>query len=187
MRFGGAYSWNDISTDRSVVLADGVNSLSADYSADTAQVFGEVGYSSRRRSRTSSRSPASLMSNLDTDGFTEKGGAAALTTRGASEGVTYSILGVRVEAQLAPTATLKGSLGWQHAFGDTTPERESAFASGSLPFIVTGVPIAEDALVVEAGLDYAILPNTVLGVSYSGQLADEATDNSLKGSVVVKF
>jgi outer membrane autotransporter protein len=187
VRFGGAYSWNDISTDRSVVLADGVNSLSADYSANTAQVFGEVGY--RFAAPLANFEPFASLAyvNLDTDGFTERGGAAALTTRGASEGVTYSILGVRVEAQLAPAATLKGSLGWQHAFGDTTPERESAFASGSLPFIVTGVPIAEDALVVEAGLDYAILPNTVLGVSYSGQLADEATDNSLKGSVVVKF
>jgi outer membrane autotransporter protein len=187
LRFGGAYSWNDISTDRSVVLADGVNSLSADYSADTAQVFGEVGYNFAAPLANFEPFASLAYVNLDTDGFTEKGGAAALTTRGASEGVTYSILGVRVEVQLAPTASLKGSLGWQHAFGDTTPERESAFASGSLPFIVTGVPIAEDALVVEAGLDYAILPNTVLGVSYSGQLADEATDNSLKGSVVVKF
>ncbi|QJP15205.1 autotransporter domain-containing protein [Starkeya sp. ORNL1] len=187
VRFGGAYSWNDISTDRSVVLADGVNSLSADYSASTAQVFGEVGYTFAAALANFEPFASLAYVNLDTDGFTENGGAAALTTRDASEGVTYSILGVRVEAQLAPTATLKGSLGWQHAFGDTTPERESAFASGSLPFIVTGVPIAEDALVVEAGLDYAILPNTVLGVSYSGQLADEATDNSLKGSVVVKF
>ncbi len=34
---------------------------------------------------------------------------------------------------------------------------------------------------------HAILPNTVLGIAYSGQLADEATDNSVKGSLVVKF
>ncbi|MDF2995130.1 MAG: hypothetical protein K0R27_767 [Xanthobacteraceae bacterium] len=187
LRFGGAYSWNDVSMDRSVVLADGVNSLSGDYSAGTAQVFGEAGY--KLSAELASFEPFASLAyvNLNTDGFTERGGPAALTARSSSEGVTYSILGVRAEAQLAPSASLKAALGWQHAFGDTTPEREFSFASGSLPFVVTGVPIAEDAVVVEAGFDYAILPNTVLGIAYSGQLADEATDNSVKGSLVVKF
>ncbi len=53
---------------------------------------------------------------------------------------------------LTPSLTLA----WQHAFGDTTPTASMLFAGGTLPFQVSGVPIAEDALLVQAGLSYAL-------------------------------
>jgi hypothetical protein len=41
-------------------------------------------------------------------------------------------------------------------------------------------PIARDALVAEAGLDVAIAPNASLGVSWTGQFADQSHDNAAK-------
>jgi uncharacterized protein with beta-barrel porin domain len=55
---------------------------------------------------------------------------------------TFTTLGVRLakEVQIGSmAATLRGTVGWQHAFGDVTPELTQAFL-GSMPFTVTGVP-----------------------------------------------
>lgn len=38
-----------------------------------------------------------------------------------------------------------------------------------------------------AGLDFAIARNATLGVAYSGQFGDRATDQSVKGNLAMKF
>ena len=68
-----------------------------------------------------------------------------------------------------------------HAFNDVTPAAALTFASTGTGFVVTGVPLAENSLLVKAGLDLNLSPTAVLGVSYSGQLASELTDNAVKG------
>jgi len=45
----------------------------------------------------------------------------------------------------------------------------------------TGVPLAQDSLLLEAGLDFNISAAATLGVSYSGQFASDVTDNAVKG------
>ncbi|WP_163525999.1 autotransporter outer membrane beta-barrel domain-containing protein, partial [Klebsiella oxytoca] len=72
--------------------------------------------------------------------------------------------------------TAHATAGWRHAFGDVTPALSLAFASGSSPFTIAGVPIAKDSAVIEAGLDFDIRANVRLGLSYSGQLASRAQD-----------
>jgi uncharacterized protein with beta-barrel porin domain len=39
----------------------------------------------------------------------------------------------------------------------------------------------EDSLLVEAGFDLNLSPTAMLGVSYSGQIASDLTDNAVKG------
>ncbi|MEW6254698.1 MAG: autotransporter outer membrane beta-barrel domain-containing protein, partial [Pseudomonadota bacterium] len=102
----------------------------------------------------------------------------------------YSTLGVRAATSIAVNGrslTPSLTLGWQHAFGDTTPTARMTFAGGSLPFQVSGVPIAEDALLVEAGLSYAVSDAASLAVSYSGQLAATASQNALTAQFALKF
>ena len=79
------------------------------------------------------------------------------------------------------------SLAWQHAFDDVTPDAALAFASTGIGFTVTGVPLAEDSLLIEAGLDLNLGPNATLGVSYSGQLASDLQDNAVKGRLTWLF
>jgi outer membrane autotransporter protein len=77
--------------------------------------------------------------------------------------------------------TPHASAAWQHAFDDITPGAALAFASTGIGFDVTGVPLAENSLLVEAGLDLNLSPTATLGVSYSGQIASDLIDNAVKG------
>jgi len=128
--------------------------------------------------------------NLQTDGYTEPGGIAALSSGSDSTDATYSTLGLRAATTFALgsfEATAKGMLGWRHAFGDITPTSAYQFASGSSPFTVGGVPIAEDAALVEVGLDLQLLPLATFGVAYGGQFGDGATDQRFTANLSWKF
>jgi len=45
------------------------------------------------------------------------------------------------------------SAAWQHAFDNVTPNATLSFASTGIGFGITGVPLAENSALVEAGLD----------------------------------
>jgi outer membrane autotransporter protein len=128
---------------------------------------------------------------VSTRGFTETGGAAALTGAGGSDGVGYSSLGLRAAAQymlengivLRPRA----SLGWQHAFGELTPNAALTFVGTGAAFAVAGVPIARDVALIDTGFDVDISANARLGIGYVGQLARDAQDHAVKGGFRVRF
>ena len=61
------------------------------------------------------------------------------------------------------------------------------FAAGSSAFTVAGVPIAQNALVVDAGFDVKLTPSAVLGFSYGGQFGSGVTDQSVKANLAVNF
>jgi outer membrane autotransporter protein len=191
VRLGAAYSWHDLDATRSVVFPGFAETLKGSRDANTTQAFGEIGYRVALGGVALEPFAGLAYVNLETDAFTEQGGAAGLTGLSGSEDVTFTSLGVRAAQRWlvgATTAlTLRGTLGWQHAFGDTTPSAAFLFAGGSLPFTVAGVPIAEDALVVKAGADLDIGPAVTLGVAYSAQFAQDAQDQQVKGVLNVKF
>jgi len=81
----------------------------------------------------------------------------------------------------------KVSAAWQHAFDDVTPGASLAFATTGIGFGIDGVPLAQDSLLVEAGLDFSISATATLGVSYSGQFASDVTDNGVKGRLTWLF
>ena len=122
---------------------------------------------------------------VETGSFKERGGAlTALNSRGIDVDVSYSTLGLRAASTMHVSnmvVTPHASAAWMHAFGDVTPEAALVFASAGVGFVVTGVPLAENSLLVEAGLDLNLSPTATLGVSYSGQIASDLIDNAVKG------
>ena len=62
-----------------------------------------------------------------------------------------------------------------------------ALASKGIEFTVAGVPLAEDAVLLDTGLDFAISDRVTAGVSYAGQLGDGVTDNAVKGQLTWLF
>jgi outer membrane autotransporter protein len=186
---GLAYTWHDISTGRSVAFPGFSDSLTGDYSAGTFQAFGEAGY--KIGIGAASFEPFANLAyvNLHTDGFTEKGGAAALHVRGETTETTFTTLGIHLASAFdigGMKAKARGTFGWRHAFGDITPLSTQAFAGGDA-FTVAGVPIAKDAAVIEAGLDFAVSDNATFGISYSGQFGSGARDNGAKADLRVRF
>jgi outer membrane autotransporter protein len=188
-RTGAAYSWNSISTKRAVAFNGFADQLSADYDAGTAQVFGELAYKA-----DAGRFKFEPFANLayvsvHTDGFTEKGGAAALTSAGSTASATFITLGLRASTDVALggiSATARGTFGWRHAFGDVTPSSTFAFAGGDA-FTIAGVPVARDSAVIEAGFDLPMSANATLGLSYAGQFGSHGVDNGAKANLNVRF
>ena len=186
LRAGAFYTWHDISTSR-LAAGQGIN---ADYRAGTAQVFGEAGYN--LRFGTVGFEPFANLAFLDlrADSFHERGGNAALAASSSNTDVTFSTLGLRASTDFelpSLTARVSATLGWRHAFGDTTPHGTFAFDGGT-PFGVEGVPIAENALVARAGLDLALSQSATLSVAYGGQFARRGSfDQNVSGKFSLRF
>ncbi|MEP7456182.1 autotransporter domain-containing protein [Phyllobacterium sp. SB3] len=186
---GLAYTWHSVETNRSVIFPGFADTLAADYDAGTFQAFGEAGY--RIDTTLASFEPFAGLAHvsLKTDGFTEKGGLAALQARGETTDTTFTTLGLHASTNFnlgGVQARAQGTLGWQHAFGDTTPLSTLAFATGD-GFTTAGVPIAEDAALIRAGLDFDITESATLGLSYSGQIASDAQEHGFSAKFGVTF
>jgi outer membrane autotransporter protein len=190
LRAGASYTRHAIDTSRTVSFPGLTETLKASYDAGTAQVFVEAGYRAEMGRVAFEPFAGLAYVSTSTDGFTETGGAAALTSADKSFDSTTTTLGLRAASDFNVgdgKATVRGGLGWRHAFGDVTPASTVAFAGGGDSFTVHGAPIARDALLVEAGLDFAIAPKANLGLSYTGQIANGARDHGVKASLGVKF
>ncbi|WP_146226042.1 autotransporter domain-containing protein [Phyllobacterium leguminum] len=188
-RSGLAYSWHTIETSRSVAFPGFEDKLKADYDAGTFQAFGELGY--RIDMERFAFEPFANLAHvrLKTDGFSEKGGAAALTAESETTGTTFTTLGLRASAPFTlgtVDAEARGTMGWQHAYGDTAPVSTLAFDGGNA-FTIAGAPLAEDTGLVEAGFDVKLSKRTTLGMSYTGQFGSEVKQNGVDARFSVKF
>jgi outer membrane autotransporter protein len=189
VRSGAAYTRHEISTSRSVAFPGFSDSLHADYSAATTQAFGELGYGIQAGGVNLEPFANLAYVNLRTNGFTERGGAAALASGAASANTTFATLGLHASTNLqlgGADARFKATLGWRHAFGGVTPSSTLAFAGGA-PFSIAGVPIARNAAVIDAGLDFALSKNTTFGVSYNGQFGSGVRDQSIRANLGLRF
>ncbi len=188
LRFGATHSWYNIDTGRSISFAGFKAVEETSYDAQALQLFGEAGYK-MKAGRASFEPFANLAYvRLHTDGY-DGDGVAGLHSDSDNSDVTYTTLGLRAATDLTLggiASTLHATLGWQHAAGDITPVARHAFA-GSEPFSVAGVPIAEDAALIEAGLNFQFSENASLAAGYKGQFGDGAVRNGFNASFNVKF
>lgn len=189
-RGGLAYAWHDVSVDRNVVFPGFLEAVSGGYTNGSLQVFGELGYDMTFGAFDIEPFAGLAYLNIEGASFRETGGAAARDASLSSMNTAYTTLGVRAATsldvfghQLTPSVTL----GWQHAFGDTTPSALMSFVGGTLPLQVSGVPVAEDTFLVEAGLGYALSNVARLSINYSGQVATTAAQNAFTAQFSMKF
>ncbi|MEW6257473.1 MAG: autotransporter-associated beta strand repeat-containing protein [Pseudomonadota bacterium] len=189
VRAGAAFSWHDMTVDRTVAFPGFVDQLGAAPSAQTGQIYGEVALPLAFAQGALEPFATAAYVRGTLDGFTEVGGAAALTAQAQTSDVVFTTLGLRAASALSLPlpAQVRGLVGWQHAFGDLTPTTQYGFASGSLPFTVAGVGVPEDAVVLEAGLDFAFTPTATLGLAYSGLWGSSVSDNAFKGTLQIQF
>ena len=186
LRVGAGYSWNKLDTNRTVAFTGFADSPKARYNASTAQIFGEIGQKMDAGSIALEPFAGLAYVKVNSKGFNESGGAAALHSGGGSTDSTFSTLGVRASTSLSESTKLRGMLGWRHAFGGTMPTSSNAFATGQ-SFTVAGVPLAKNVAVVEAGVEMQLQKNMALGMSYSGQLGNGLKDHGLKVTLGWKF
>ena len=192
LRAGGAYAFHSIATDRTIALPGFFDRAFANYDAHTGQVFGEFGYGFAFGNVAVEPFAGAAWVRVKTDAAAERGGLAALNIGGTTFETGYATLGIRA-ASIVPLAAgmvliPRATLAWQHAFDTVTPGNVLALQTApAFPFAISGVPIARDALLAEAGLDLAIGRNATIGVSYTGQIASNVQDPAAKGKFSWKF
>ncbi len=190
VRGGGAWTWSNVDTSRTIVFPGFLDRAQASYDGDTGQLFGEIALPLGNAQMAWEPFGRLSYVNVDTGGFTETGGSAALSGASADASLGFSTLGIRVATTTrfaGALVTPHASIAWQHAIGDVDASRTLAFASGSSAFTVLGAPLARDSALIDAGLTVALAPDATLGLSYSGQLAGDVTDNAVTGRFDWRF
>ena len=170
---GTAYTHHDVDTHRDVTL-DGGQSLKADYSGKSAQVFSELGYGFSLGANTSLTPYVGLAwIHQDMDGFKETGGSAALSGKDQTDDLLVSRLGMRGQTSVTVFGTqaeLSAGAAWVHASGDVDPSRSVAFVEGGgANFRVAGAPVARDAAAIDFGAAVQVGKTVSVGLGYNGQ------------------
>jgi outer membrane autotransporter protein len=191
LRGGGSASFDTVDASRAIAIPGFAANAHAHFNGYTAQVFGEFAYSLSINQIALEPFAGLAYVRVHDAAFLESGRLAALAGSASNENIGYSSLGLRAGTMwtlgngtvLVPHAAAI----WQHAFSEVTPAAALAFQSTGASFSVTGVPIAQDTAVVEAGLDWRITAQIKLGVGYQGELAKTAHTNMAKGNFTWNF
>ncbi|OYR20775.1 autotransporter domain-containing protein [Brucella thiophenivorans] len=189
LKAGLAYSWHKIETDHFVAFPGFSENLDANYSANSFQAFGELSHRFDLNETVIEPFANVAVVRLQTDRFNENGGNAALQIGKETTTTTFTTLGLRASAPVvfgSMNAKLNGTVGWQHAYGDTIPTTAAAFDDGMV-FEVAGAPISKDTAIIKAGFDINLGNQTTLGLEYSGQYGSNFNQNSGKAKLSVKF
>lgn len=191
LRLGAAYSRHDGDSKRTVEFDGFSDKPKGNYDADSQQAFAEVGYL-----LGSGRLNVEPFANLGyqryhRDGFTEKGGLAALNVDDQTQDNFSSTFGVRLahlnRLENGISLTPRASLGWRHTYGDVDSETRQAFVLGGSAFNVEGSALDRDSLMVEAGVDVGLSARHTLSVGYNGELGSNSRNHALIGQWQMSF
>jgi autotransporter-associated beta strand protein len=186
VRGGLAYAWDQIPATRQIAFPGYRDRLSDNATGHTLTGFIEGAWAFHFAHGSVSPFLNLAHTKLTTGASTEAGGAAALHAYAAGENASFSTLGARGQLDLADHFDLHGELGWQHAFGGTTPTQNLQFVAGGPVFIEYGVPVAKDAGLGRVGLGWR-RGNVVIDAEYEGLAGNGRQDQAARVSVGVRF
>ncbi|MDO8837501.1 MAG: autotransporter domain-containing protein [Parvibaculum sp.] len=182
-----SYAYGRTEAERTVIVGGLTNNLSADYATHTFQAGMEAGYDLDWGTLTLTPFAGLAAVHVETEGFTETGGTAALTFGATGNTTGVSTLGLRARRETGQVA-LSGALAWRHAFGDVDPASRAAFASApATTFAVRGAPVAENTLALDAAVAARLDATTTLTFGYAGEYASGARDHGLRAELRIEF
>ncbi|MFJ2685413.1 autotransporter domain-containing protein [Pseudomonas sp. NPDC087342] len=191
LRLGATYSSHDGNTARRVAFTGFSDRPKGSYDASTQQAFAEVGYN-LGRANISIEPFASLgYQRYQRDGYTEKGGAAALKVQDQTQNNMNSTVGLR----LAKVDTLDNgmrltprfSAGWKHTYGDVYTHTRQRLVTGGSNYNVYGVELDRNSLLVDAGLDLGVSANHTVGVGLNGEIGSDSRNHGVMGQWRMAF
>ncbi|WP_233198857.1 MULTISPECIES: autotransporter outer membrane beta-barrel domain-containing protein [Luteimonas] len=192
VRAGYSYAWHELDAERQVAFAGYTDDLRAGYDATAWQGFIEAGY--RLGFDAWELEPYLQYAHvaLDTDGFREDGGAAALQGQATDTRLDLTTAGLRFNVNLRGSAqeqtwlSLRGNVGYRYAGGDQHRTSQVSW-DGSNWAGVRGPAITDEATLVELGIAARTSANSLLELGYSGVLADDARDHGANARFSVQF
>ena len=186
---GGDYTRHGIRANRRVATADFADSARSSTAARTAEFYGNAAYRFSFKQAIVEPFAQVAYVKLATESFHERDSIMALAVQGTRHAVTYTTLGTRAATHFVfqgDSFTAHASLGWRHVSGDLKTGTALSFA-GAGAFAVQGLPIAHNALAVNAGIDVTVSKRVKLGISYDAQIAAHATDSGFRGNLSWRF
>lgn len=186
---GAIYTRNEIVTRRNVAFDTFSDMLKADYSRSTSQVFADIGWTFEADEFRLQPFAGLAYTAIDGGAIREDGGAAALAIEDKSFNMTTSTLGLRVSTDLEigeVPILLSGLVGWRHNFGQAASFAMARFDGGD-PFVLEGIGVPEDAMVVKAGVTVHLSKSAGLMLSYSGDFAKGYSSNAALADLTVNF
>ncbi|HEY9281751.1 MAG TPA: autotransporter domain-containing protein [Eoetvoesiella sp.] len=193
--FGALHSWHSIASRRRLTVPGLEDSLSSRYRARSTQVFTEValgGPGGRPFAMAVEPFVRFAWVHADIQGFTERGGDAALTVSPSGASVLFSVAGLRMTRNMDTqngVVELQAQLAWRHASGTVQSLSRQRF-HGSVPgsaFGSEGQPIARNAGQLQLGMNAPLAKNARLGVAYAGHYARRLQDHGVRLSLAVAF
>ncbi|WON77338.1 autotransporter domain-containing protein [Serratia sp. UGAL515B_01] len=184
LRTGLAYSRYNNSVERSVDFPGFSDHLTSDFNANAVQGFGELALPQQWNGLHVEPYANLAYVYLKSGSFNETGAEAALSADSQSSNSTFSTLGSRFEYRLPNVdkpVVLSAQLGWQHAYGKTTP-KSTQHLNSSIDFDAVGTQQMRNALVVGTGAQVNINSDMKLGLSYQGLIGDKGRENGVMGT-----
>ncbi|WP_439632692.1 autotransporter-associated beta strand repeat-containing protein [Glycocaulis sp.] len=172
---GAIYGWHDLTTRRAIIFPGFDEYMRSSHSADSVQVFGEA-----RLAGPAGLEPFLSLAHvrLDTGGFGEAGGAAALAIDSETRQMTQGTLGTRLSHDWQTGGTnvrFDGSLGWRRVFSG-----HRQFVSGDLsgaPVYFEGNGVDREAAAIEAGITIEPMNRMSLELGYAGEIGSNARNH----------
>ncbi|WPO43114.1 autotransporter outer membrane beta-barrel domain-containing protein [Tardiphaga sp. 42S5] len=185
----GLYGFSDYDTTR---VAVGTTNTAA-FSGDHYAIRGTVGTDLRVSGWVVTPEIGLQYTRVMTDGFAERGGAAALVVGSDSSESLRSSVGARFAYDYALNGgvlTPELRLAWLHEFSDGVRGINASFADTTLPgsFITATGSALRDRGVIGAGLSGRLAPLTVLSVNYDAIVgSNDAVAHQVMGRIRHSF
>lgn len=189
LAFGAALASNQVSVTRTPSFTGFNETITTDYAATTAQLFGELGYAFELGETTLMPFARAALIGQSGGSYRESGGDAALS--GVSDDIGAAVLtaGIKAARQVVLgdglVVAARGSIALQRITGDQ-PTATHGFAGGT-PFTVSGARFGDTALLLEAGLGTELAPGVTLDLGYQGQFGSTQSAHAVKVTLSGKF
>ncbi|MGF6556661.1 outer membrane autotransporter protein [Pseudomonas sp. S30_BP2TU TE3576] len=191
LRLGASYNNHDGSTQRQVAFNGFKDRPKGRYDASTQQAFAEVGYNLGRANINIEPFAGLGYQRYQRNGYTEKGGAAALKVHDQLQNNLSSTLGLHLTKfntldngmQLTP----RFSASWKHLYGEASTETRQRLITGGRNYTVTGAPLDRDSLSLDAELDLGLSANHTLGVGLTGEAGNDGRNYGVTGQWRIAF
>ncbi|QGA52865.1 autotransporter domain-containing protein [Pseudomonas brassicacearum] len=191
LRLGAVHGNHDGSTKRHVAFNGFRDRLKGRYDATTQQVFGQVGYNLDIVHFDIEPYVQVGYQRYQRDAYTEKGGDAALQYNGQAQEHYSSDLGLRLARTFAldqgMRLTPRLDVGWKHLYGNVKGSSHQRLVRGGNTYIIEGVELDRDSLLLKAGLDLAVSPRHTLGLNYRGETGQDNRNGALMGQWRMMF
>jgi len=191
LRLGAVYGSHDGSTKRHVAFNGFRDHLKGRYDATTQQVFGQVGYHLDIGRFDIEPYVQVGYQRYQRDAYVEKGGDAALQYNGQTQEHYNSDLGLRLARPFVfdqgMRLTPRMDIGWKHLYGEIRGNSHQHLANGGNTYIIQGVELDRDSVLLQAGLDLAVSPRHTLGLNYSGETGQDNRNGALTGQWRMMF